>query len=129
MTEKEKYITDEKFTKMSKRQKMEMPMFFPSTSKEIEISKLVIVPTNSKSSGYRVGSFFAYTPTKGWWRPMNYDCWQVVTDFESPAKPRHQILKGDFENGGVQIFSFMDEHHKAYMTSGGQIIIKSAPKS
>lgn len=116
------YVEDSVFVKMTKKQKLEMPEAWDYN--DIEISKLVIVPSKRKSSGYFIGDFFAFSPEKGWWRPMTYDCWQINTDFEAPATPRFQILKGDFENGGVQIFGFMDEYHKAYMSYGGQIIIK-----
>lgn len=118
------YIEDSIFTKMSKKEKLGIPS--AHNYDEIEITQLVLSPSNKKSNGYFVGDFFAYTPDKGWWRPMSYDCWQIVTDIDSPvtAKPRFTILKGDFENGGVQIFGFVDEHHKAYISYGGQITIR-----
>lgn len=118
-----KYIKDEVFRKMSKKEKLALEpehSFF----NEVEISRLVIIPTNKKSSGYCMGDFFAYTEDKGWWKPQSYDCWQINTDIEIPARPRYMILKGDFENGGFNIFSFMDEYHKAYISYGGQITIK-----
>ena len=98
-------------------------MFAPSLGRDVEITKLVLVPTREKSSGYGVGAFFAFTPNKGWWRPMNYDCWRVVPDLHTPARVRYSILKGDFEYGGVNIFGFLDEHHKAYMGYGGEVTI------
>lgn len=117
-----KYIDDVDFRKLTKKQKLELPEY--SNYDDEKISKLVLVPRNQKNGGYFIGSFFAYTSGKGWWRPTNYDCWQIVTDIENPANIRYQILKGDFENGGVQIFGFADEHHEAFISYGGQITIK-----
>ena len=116
------YIEDSVFAKMTKKQKLEMPQaaFF----QDIEINRLVLIPSNRKSDGYFLGDFFAFSPEKGWFRPMTYDCWRITSDIDSPATPRYMLLKGDFENGGVQIFGFLDEHHKAYMNYGGEITIK-----
>ena len=108
---------------MSKKEKLALETF-DSFFNEVEISKLLIIPTNKKSSGYNTGDFFAYTKDKGWWTPQSYDCWQINTDINTPATPKYMILKGDFENGGFNIFSFMDEHHKAFISYGGQITIK-----
>lgn len=107
---------------MTKKQKLEMPQaaFF----QDIEINRLVLIPSNRKSDGYFLGDFFAFSPEKGWFRPMTYDCWRITSDIDSPAIPRYMLLKGDFENGGVQIFGFLDERHKAYMNYGGEITIK-----
>lgn len=126
MEKKTTYIEDSVFAKLTKKEKLAIPQ--SANFGEVEITKLVISPSNKKSNGYFVGNFFAYTPDKGWWRPMTYDCWQIVTDIDSSttAKPRYTILKGDFENGGVQIFDFVDEHHKAYISSGGRVIIRNS---
>ena len=120
------YIKDEDFIKLTKKQKLEISEY--SNYDEVEISKLVIIPTNNKSGGYCLGQFFAYTENKGWWKPMSYDCWQINTEIDNPAVIRYNILKGDFENGGLNIFSFIDEHHKAYISYGGQITIKKKNK-
>lgn len=122
------YISDDNFRKLTKKQKLEIPMSHDFG--EVEISTLVMIPSNRKSGGYYLGDFFAYTENKGWWRPSTYDCWQIVTEIDSPftATPRFQILKGDFENGGVQIFGFVDEYHKAYISYGGRITIRKANK-
>mgnify|MGYP006921424929 CR=1 FL=1 len=117
-----KYIKDEVFQKLSKKEKKALPE--SSHFDEVKISKLVIIPTNNKNDGYCIGQFFAYTEKKGWWKPMSYDCWQINTDIENPATIRYGILKGDFENGGFNIFSFIDEHHNAYISYGGQITIR-----
>jgi hypothetical protein len=116
------YIPDEEFTKLTKKQKLEIPQAY--SFEESEIHKLVISPSNRKNDGYFLGDFFAFTEGKGWWRPTTYDCWSIVTDLENPANLRYTLLKGDFENGGVQIFYFLDEHHKAYISYGGQITIR-----
>lgn len=121
MKEKQ-YIQDSDFRKLTKKQKLAIPEY--CTYDEEKIEKLVIVPINKKSSGYFLGSFFAYTPDKGWWRPMTYDSWSIRTEIENPAKIKYQILRGDFENGGMQIFCFIDEHHEAFMGYGGDIIIR-----
>jgi len=117
-----KYIPELEFKKLTKKEKGKLPL--NNNYDEVEISKLVIVPTNKKNSGYFLGDFFAFTPNKGWWRRMTYDCWSIVTDIQNPVTPRYTILKGDFENGGVQIFGFVDEHCKAYISYGGQITIR-----
>ena|SRR3990167_96466 len=117
-----KYISDKDFHELTKKQKLEMTEY--SNYNEIEIDRLVLIPLNKKMDGYNLGSFFAHTPSKGWWRPMTYDCWRITTDIGNPITPRYSILKGDFENGGVQIFGFADEYSKAYMSYGGEIIIK-----
>ena len=120
-----KYIPDKEFENMTKKQKLEIPEFCEYD--EVKIDRLVISPANSKSDGYFTGNFFAHTPNKGWWRPMRYDCWKIVTDMENPITPRYQILRGDFENGGVHIFGFVDECCEAFIGYGGQITIKNKP--
>lgn len=121
MTEDITFIEDIIFSKMTKKEKSNIPQALNYT--EIEISKLVIVPTNKKFEGYRVADFFAYTPKKGWWRPMSYDCFRIVGDYGN-IDVRHNIIKGDFENGGVQVFGIVDEHHKAYMKYGGEVLVR-----
>lgn len=116
------YIKEEVFTKMTKKEKLGIDQH--SNYDEIEIDKLVLVPMNTKNGGYFEGSFFAHTPNKGWWRPMTYDCWQISTEIDNPITPRYKILKGDFENGGVNIFGFADEHCRAFISYGGSIVIK-----
>lgn len=119
--EKIKFINDSEFVKYTKVEKMAMPTV--SNYGSVEINRLILIPTSRKSSGYKIGAFFAHTPNKGWWRPMDYDCWQINTDIENPAKLRYQIIKGDFEYGGINIFGFADEHHKAFIKYGGEITI------
>jgi len=121
------YTPDEVFTKMTKKQKLQLPEY--SGFSEEEIDKIVIVPISRKMSGYCMGSFFAHTPKKGWWRPHSYDCWRITTEIENPVTPRYTLLQGDFENGGVQIFTLVDEHCTAYMRYGGEVIIKRKPSS
>jgi hypothetical protein len=117
-----KYISDLDFKKLTKKQKLslESTHWFD----EIEIQRLVLIPTNKKSDGWCLGHFFAYTEDKGWWKPTVYDCWSIRTEYENPATPKYMILKGDFQNGGVNIFTFVDEHHTAYISYGGEITIK-----
>ena len=122
MKEEITYIPDTDFQKLSKKQKLQMPEF--ALFDEIEITRLVLIRTNRKFNGYSAGSFFAYTENKGWWRPMTYDCWSIVTEIDNPAKIRYTILRGDFENDGINIFTFVDEFHKAYISDGGTITIK-----
>lgn len=117
-----KYIKDEDFRKMTKKERLAIQESF--FTGEEEIKRLILIPSNKKMNGYNTGVFLAYSEGKGWWRPMTYDCWGIVTDIESPAKPRYKILRGDFEYGGVNIFSFMDEYHKAFISYGGQVIIR-----
>ncbi len=117
-----KFIDEKEFKKLTKKEKLLLPV--ENWFSEIEINRLVLIPTNQKSSGWHLGHFFAYTENKGWWKPTVYDCWQIRVDFDNPATPKFMVLKGDFENGGVNIFSFFDEYHKAYITYGGEIIIK-----
>ena len=116
------YVKDEDFVKLTKKQELELPQH--SAYEEVEVSKLVLMPLQEKNGDYFLGAFFAYTPNKGWWRPMKYDCWQIDTDIDNPITPRFQILKGDFENGGVQIFGFADEHCRAFISYGGRITLK-----
>lgn len=120
------YVKDEEFVKLTKKQKLEIPEQW--SFEETEISRLVLIPTNQKNDSYCLGHFFAYTEGKGWWRPMTYDCWQINTEFDNPATPRFMILKGDFENGGVNIFALMDEHHTACISYGGRITIRPKNK-
>jgi len=116
-----KYIEHKDFEKLTKKQKLEIEQQY--ISEEIEISKLVIIPTSKKYDGYKTGHFFALTE-KGWFKPYIYDCWQIITEIDNPAQIRYIILKGDFENDGINIFTFIDEHHKAYLSSNGEIKIK-----
>lgn len=122
MNEGIEYVLDDVFKKMTKKQRLGIPQ--ASFYDEIEIDRLVIVPSNRKSDGYFTGDFFAHSPVKGWWRPMGYDCWRITTEIDNPASLRYMVLKGDFENGGVQIFGFLDEYHKAYMNYGGEVVVK-----
>ena len=119
-----KYISDKKFREMTKKQKFNLPCSIPNLSEPIEIEQIILVPTNEKSDGYKLGAFFARN-NKGWFRAMTYDCWQINTDIENPAKFKFRILKGDFEYGGVNIFGLVSKYHKAFLDYGGQIIIKN----
>lgn len=116
-----KYIDDKDFVNLTKKQKLELPIQYDF--EEIEISKLLIIPTRKKMGGYKTGHFFALTE-KGWFKPYIYDCWQIVSEIQNPAQISYMILKGDFENDGINIFTFVDEHHKAYLSFSGQITIK-----
>jgi flavodoxin len=117
-----KYIKDEDFKNLTKKQKIELPE--ERDIVETEINKLVIIPTNKKNDGYKIGHFFAYTEGNGWWKPSIYDCWEIITDIKNPAKLRYTILRGDFENDGINIFEFIDEYHKAFISYGGKLIIR-----
>lgn len=117
-----KYISDEEFSKLTKKEKLDIKPVY--SHKEEEINQLVLIPTNRKMDGWCLGHFFAYTEGKGWWKPTVYDCWSITTDIDEPAVLKYKILKGDFENGGVNIFSFLDQFHKAYISYGGEIIIR-----
>ena len=117
----EQYISDEDFHKLTKKQKLEFPT--SANYGEREITRLVIIPTNKKKDGYKLGQFFAFTPDKGWWK-TTYDCFQIITEITDPAILRYMILKGDFEDDGINIFTFIDEHHKAFISYGGQITIR-----
>ena len=116
------YIKDSDFKKLTKKQKLALPEY--SNYEEMEIDGLVIIPTNTKSDGYYLGQFFAHSKEKGWWKPMTYDCWKINTEIDNPATIRYNIMRGDFENGGFNIFTFVDEFHRAYISYGGQITIK-----
>lgn len=117
------YIKDDVFIKLTRKQKLQLNPVCDFG--EVEINRLVVIPTSEKLGGdYKLGHFFAYTNGKGWWKPTVYDCWRVVTDIENPARLRYSILQGDFENGGLQIFKFVDEFHKAFISYGGEIIIR-----
>ena len=115
------YIKNEDFIKLTKKQKLDIKECY--TFEEVEISRLVLIPTNKKSDGYKLGHFFALTKN-GWFKPAIYDCWQITTEIDNPAQVRYMILKGDFENDGINIFSFIDEFHTAFISYGGNIIIK-----
>lgn len=118
-----KYIKDEVFKTLTRKQRLQLAT--DDIFGEVEINRLVIIPTSEKLGGsYKIGHFFAYTNGKGWWKPTVYDCFRVVTDIKNPAQLRYTILQGDFENGGVQIFKFVDEFHKAYISYGGEITIR-----
>lgn len=117
------YIKDEDFRKLSKKKKLSMQETYTGI-KHIPIDKLVIIHTNKKSSGWSLGAFFAHTPEKGWWRSSNYDCFRINTDIENPIELRYQIIKADFEYGGLQIFGLADENHEAFLAYGGEVIIK-----
>lgn len=117
-----KYISDEEFENLTKKEKLNIePVHL---FKEEEINQLLLIPTNRKMGGWHLGHFFAHTEGKGWWKPTVYDCWSITTDITDPAILKYTILRGDFENGGVQIFSFLDEFHKACISYGGNIIIR-----
>ena len=118
-----KYIKNEDFIKLTKKQKLELPQQYDFN--EVEITKLLIIPTSKKLYGYKTGHFFALTKD-GWFKTCIYDCWQINTDIENPAQLRYMILKGDFENDGFNIFTFIDEHHRAYLSfrGEGEIIIR-----
>lgn len=118
-----KYISEEDFTKLTKKQKLDLEPNYTGMV-GVEINRLVIIPTQKKSGDYCIGHFFAYTSGKGWWKSEPYDCFRIVTDYDYPAKPKYGIIKGDFENHGVQIFSFFDENHKAYLSYGGEVTIR-----
>lgn len=113
------YIKNEDFIKLTKKQKLDLKE--DNSFEDVEITKLLLIPTSKKWDGYKTGHFFALTKD-GWFKPCIYDCWEIIMD--SPAQIRYMILKGDFENDGLNIFTFIDEYHKAYLSYGGRITIK-----
>lgn len=117
------YISDEIFRKMTKNDRMKMGMFVPSMSNDTEVEQLILIPTNKKNSGYHVGEFFARNKY-GWFRLMTYDCWRIFMSFEKQPNFKYQVLQGDFEYGGVNIFSIGDEHMRAFIRYGGEILIE-----
>lgn len=117
-----KYIIDAEFSKMKRSERMAMKQLYPKD--DIEITRLVLVPTTRKSSGYCVGAFFAKTKS-GWCRLGDYDCWRIITDINNPVAIRYSLLRGDFENGGVCFFGFADENRdvKIVARCGGEIVV------
>jgi len=115
------YITDEIFSKMTKKEKQDLPVDW--NFGEIEIDRVVFMPIRKKMDGYAQADIFAQNKY-GWFKETTYDCWKIVVDMENPTKFRYNLLQGDFENGGVQIFGFGGEEHKAFISYGGNIIIR-----
>lgn len=123
MAEKKyKYVAGQKFAKMKRSERMAMEQLYPKD--DIEISRLVLIPTARKSGGFRIGAFFAET-SEGWCRLGDYDCWRIVTDITDPVDIRYTLVRGDFEYGGVCIFGFADEKEgrKIVAKYGGEIAI------
>ncbi len=120
--EEYKFVAEKDFRKMTKSQKLEMPIFEDSM---IEISKLLLIPISRKMDGYGMGAFFIDT-TKGWARLHDYDCWRINAD--DPIKIEHNLVRGDFEYGGVVIFGFAKEEKDIKIVAesygGGIVLIK-----
>ena len=117
-----KYITNEIFSKMTKKEKQALPV--DCNFDEIEIDRVVFMPTRKKMDGYVQADIFAQNK-EGWFKATTYDCWSIVVDIKNPLQFKYQLLKGDFENGGVQIFGFGGEKHTAFISYGGRITIKN----
>ena len=117
-----KYITDEIFSKMTKKEKQALPAVCGFG--EIEIDKVVFIPTIKKMDGYALTDIFAHNK-EGWFKATTYDCFRIVVDMKNPSKFNYNLLQGDFENGGVQVFGFGGETHKAFISYGGNITIRN----
>ena len=120
-----KYITDEIFSKMTKKEKQAVPVDWNYYNEdEIEICKVVFMPTREKMSEYVQADIFAQNKD-GWFKATTYDCWRIVVDMKNPSKFNYNLLQGDFENGGVQIFGFGGTEHTAFIGYGGNITIRN----
>lgn len=89
-------MKDEEFTKLTKKQKLNIPeLDWRVVVKGVRIA--LFIPTTKKNSeGYTICAFFVLDKDGNWYRLPNYDCFRF--------KNAHNYLKGDFENGGVQFF-------------------------
>lgn len=114
------YTKNEDFVKYTKKQRLEMPQY--DVFDRVEITRLLLIPLNKKYNGYGTGAFFVMNDN-GWFRAMDYDCFSIQTDIENPSKLKYTILRGDFEYNGINIFTLIDEHNKAYISYGGTITI------
>ena len=99
-----KYVTDEQFKKMTKKEKLEMETTYDY---DIEIQEAVYIPTAKKDDGWAVGAIFVYAENH-WSKNQEYDCWKINNDMYNPIDlyKGTQIIGGDFEYGGIQIFNF-----------------------
>ncbi len=114
MNEKYSFVEDKDFRKMKKSEKLKMPVF---EGKDIEIEKLLLIPIRRKMDGYGMGAFFIKTKI-GWARLHDYDCWDVKTDISDQSILRYNLVRGDFEYGGVVLFEFGDGRN-VIATAGG----------
>lgn len=104
MNEKYSFVEEKDFKKMKKSEKLKIPVF---DGNDIEIEKLLLLPISRKNDGYGMGAFFVET-RRGWARLHDYNCWCVLTDISSPIPLRYNLVRGDFEYGGVVFFEFGD---------------------
>lgn len=114
------YVQHEHFRKMNKTERLNMKAV--DSFYGVEIKQLLLIPTRKKMSGYGVGAFFGLTK-KGWLRFHMYDCWSITTDINDPIDIKYTLLRGDFEYGGINIFSFVDNEKKAVFGYGGELKI------
>jgi len=88
----------EEFIKLNKKQKLNLPYFEEYAIKSPSMA--LFIPLTRKNDGYTMCAFFVQKDGN-WYRMMDYDCFRFVNYSDG----KHQtILKGDFENGGVQFF-------------------------
>lgn len=93
-------------------------------SSEIEITKLLLLPIRSKMDGYGMSAFFVLTKN-GWARWHDYDCWDIRVEAGSPTEIKYNLVRGDFEYGGVVFFEFGNEDSKRpYISYGGIVTLK-----
>lgn len=86
-------MENEQFIKLTKKEKL----LLPYSEKEIiyNVQKVLFLPLKSKNDGYTMCAFFVESTGK-WFRLADYDCFRFMYS--------GYMLKGDFENGGVQFF-------------------------
>ena len=89
-------MTNEEFTKLTKKQKLLMPEEYNVLGTLGTIEKVLFIPTGKKMDGYNLSAFFV-SCNGDWHRLGDYDCFRFTNC--------QDWLRGDFENGGVQFFS------------------------
>lgn len=96
-------IKEEIFAKMTKKQKLEMPIISLKKLeklKEEKTNRILFIPIRKKMDGYGKSAIFICINNK-WIRVKDYDSFSIHMD--TIDRNRHYI-KGDFEYNGVVIF-------------------------
>lgn len=85
------------FENLTKKEKLEMK---PVCDDINDVKRAVFIPLREKNSGWSLCAFFVQDKQGKWFRKENYDCFRFMSD-NLQTMP---IVRGDFENHGVQFF-------------------------
>lgn len=86
-------MNHKEFIKLTKKQKLALPTVDKFTIENVNTA--LFIPVRRKYDSYRMSACFLKV-ADSWVRVPDYDCFRFINC--------NRVIKGDFENGGVQFF-------------------------